>query len=171
MNTLEKGRLTRRYAKLTDAEVAREERDRVLTAVKAANPSALDRALALIVTYRDEAAGELFSANDLRAAFDAAAIPSAVRGAAFQTARKRHLIEGRGWETSTDKGTHAKRIELYGDPFGGSRRGPVSAHPARGAAPRAADEVVEVPVVRDRGRFASHRSEIPGQGDLLAGVQ
>lgn len=162
--------LRRRYRKMAPVDVARAERDRVLTAVKAADPHALDRALAIIIARRDRKPRRPFSANDLRHAFDTAGIPPALRGAAFQTARQRHLIESVGSEPSTDKDTHHKRIEVYADPFANARRGPVSAHPARGAV-AARDEVIAVPVVRDRGRFASQRGEIPGQGDLLeAGV-
>lgn len=172
----------RRYQQMQPVEVARAERDRVLTAVRTGHPTALEQALALLIAHRDESGPEgLFSANDLRDAFDRAGIPTSVRGAAFQTARTRHLIEGRGWETSTDKGTHAKRIELYGDPFADARRGPVTGNPARGAVatpppptpapPQAAAEEITVPVHRTTtGKFAGRNAPLAGQGDLLAEV-
>lgn len=171
----EQRKLVKHYATLTPAEVADAERNRILTVVAQANPDQLHRALAIILAWRDR--GRPFSANDVRTDMDAAAIRTAARGTAFAMAKRRHLIVSVGLEQSTDKGTHAKRIELYADPFVDARRGPVSAHPARGAVPPtprrtpapARVEEITVPVHRTRrGQFSTTSDIAPEQGDLFA---
>lgn len=92
---------------------AQADRDQALDAVDA---SATDGARAAADRIIDEAAatGEPFSANDLRHRFDLAQVPTPLRGARIRHALKdRKVIEPLGEVTSSDRGTHGKRIALY----------------------------------------------------------
>src|SRR4051794_18870209 len=118
---------------------ATDERDRVLSEVRAAHPAHILAGLAVLARWAET--GARFSANDVRAELRTAGVSGASTGALFNAAIKAGLIRAVGLVESSDPGTHSKPVYRY-------VRADVPVSTQR--------EAVTVPVGRDRGgRFSN----------------
>jgi hypothetical protein len=92
-------------------QTARQARDAALSTVGWSKPQQMRAAYRII----EEAAEtqQYVSANTVRERMELAQIDGPVRGAAFRKAVDEGLLEAEGEVTSSDVGTHGKRVQQY----------------------------------------------------------